>query len=154
MAYDAHMVIFWDISILKNQSGGLVSKLFRKVTAGNTLLHADSFYPVSLKKLIPFSKFLRIKQNCTTTEDFQRKSDELTTRLLDLKLNTKSALKKACNRVKSTQRQDLIFKSKDKNKEDNVARIIIRYSNEHNQIRKITCKVLVYFDRGSHLEVL
>lgn len=38
-------LIFLDISILKEPNGRLANKLFRKVTTGNSLLHADSFHP-------------------------------------------------------------------------------------------------------------
>lgn len=71
-----------DVRILKDREGRITSKLFRKDTADNTLLHADSFHPVSLKKSIPFSQYLRIRHNCTTDINFQLKADVLTSRLL------------------------------------------------------------------------
>lgn len=103
MNYDLKEINFLDICIRKDLNGGLSSKLFRKETVGNTLLHADSIHTDSLKKSIPFCQFLRIRRNCTTDEDFQREYDELTTRLLS-RGYTKTTLKKAFNRVKGTIR--------------------------------------------------
>lgn len=125
VTYDYHKVDFLEVSILKDENGTVTSKLFRKDTAGNMLLHANSFHPKSLKKSIPFSQFLRIKSNCTTDIDFQLEADALTSRLL-ARGYTKSRKKKAFNHVKIIRRQDLIFNKKENNKEDNTTRIILR----------------------------
>lgn len=71
-------------------------------------------------------------------EAFQQEADELSKRLLS-RGYTKSSLKKAFNRVKDKDRHDLIFKTK-KNKNDDTIRIILRYSNEHERVRKILTK--------------
>lgn len=52
MAHDPKEVHFLDICICKYSDGKISSKLFRKETAGNMLLHADSFYPEALKSLL------------------------------------------------------------------------------------------------------
>ncbi|WP_227643924.1 hypothetical protein, partial [Klebsiella pneumoniae] len=111
MNHDPYKVDFLDISIMKDTSGRVACKLFRKETAGNTLLHANSFHLEPLKKSIPFSQFLRIKRNCTSHDDFQLEADALTRRLLE-RGYTKSSLKKPFNRVKDINRQDLIYKKK------------------------------------------
>lgn len=138
MTFDLQQVNFLDVTIFKDHTGGLSSRLYRKETAGNTLLHADSFHPDPLKKSIPFSQFLQLRRNCSTNEDFQREADLLTIRLLN-RGYTKSSLKKAFNRVKLTNRQDLIFRTKKQSKDDTTIRIIMRFSNEH-AVRKIISK--------------
>ncbi|XP_073478692.1 uncharacterized protein [Aquarana catesbeiana] len=138
MTSDTHEVNFLDITIFKNSEGGLSSKLYRKETAGNTLLHANSFHPEPLKRSIPYSQFLRLKRNCSNNEDFQHEADKLTIRLMN-RGYSKSSLKKAFNRVKQTNRRDLIF-SKKPTKEDDTTRIIVRFSNEHFKINKIISK--------------
>lgn len=75
MACDAHnKVDFLNISFVKDQDGGLTSRLFRKETADNGLLHASSFHPELLKKSIPYNQFLHIGRNCTVLRSiFKRK---------------------------------------------------------------------------------
>lgn len=138
MSYDHQQINFLDVTIYKDKNGQVASKLYRKETAGNTLLHADSFHPEPLKKSIPFSQFLRLKRNCTTMETFQCEADKLSKRLL-IRGYTKSSLKKAFNRVKNQDRHTLIFGSKTR-KSDDTIRIILRYSNEHSTIRRILTK--------------
>lgn len=71
-------------------------------------------------------------------ETFQCEADKLSKRLLT-RGYTKSSLKKAFNRVKDQDRHALIFGTKIR-KPDDTTRIILRYSNEHNTIRKILTK--------------
>ncbi|XP_040188254.1 uncharacterized protein LOC120920313 [Rana temporaria] len=140
MSYNDKEVSFLDIRIFKELDGALGTSLFRKETAGNTLLHAESFHPEVLKKSIPYSQFLRLRRNCSTDFDFQRESDLLTERLL-IRGYTKTSLKKAFNRVRDTNRRSLIFKPKNTSKkEESNTRVIINFSNEHQKIRKTISK--------------
>lgn len=43
----------------------LSCKLFRKSTAGNTILHSFSFHPRPLVESIPYGQYLCIKRNCS-----------------------------------------------------------------------------------------
>ncbi|XP_073417113.1 general transcription factor IIH subunit 5 isoform X1 [Dendrobates tinctorius] len=54
--------------------------LFRKATATNNVLHFDSFHPAHLCKGIPKGQFLRLRRNCSRTEDFINESRQLTNR--------------------------------------------------------------------------
>lgn len=70
MSYSATKITFLDVTIYKHEDGHLSSGLFRKPTAGNTILHASSAHPKSLICSIPFSQYLRLKRNCSTPEFF------------------------------------------------------------------------------------
>ncbi|XP_073436564.1 uncharacterized protein [Dendrobates tinctorius] len=71
--------IFFDlrIGICHNRT---TTTLFRKQTATNNVLHFDSFHPAHLRKGIPKGQFIRIRRNCSRTEDFMRESRQLSNR--------------------------------------------------------------------------
>ncbi|XP_077113033.1 uncharacterized protein LOC143768226 [Ranitomeya variabilis] len=58
----------------------IVTTLYRKPTATNSLLHFTSFHPQHLKRGIPKGQFYRVKRNCSRVGDFEEHSRELTTR--------------------------------------------------------------------------
>lgn len=82
MQYNLHNIPFLDILICKDECGLLSTNLFRKSTAGNTLLDASSSHLSSLVQSIPYSQYLRLRCNCSTEEDFWRESSLLQPRLL------------------------------------------------------------------------
>lgn len=67
---------FLDLSI-RLVNGRLATKTFRKETAANTLLQADSHHPRSLIWEIPVGQFLRVQRNCSTEHDYRCESEQL-----------------------------------------------------------------------------
>ncbi|XP_077129882.1 uncharacterized protein LOC143785095 [Ranitomeya variabilis] len=65
---------------LKIDHNRIITTLYRKRTATNNLLHFDSFHPMHLKRGIPKGQFLRLRRNCSRTEDFLEESRHLTNR--------------------------------------------------------------------------
>ncbi|XP_069599281.1 uncharacterized protein [Ranitomeya imitator] len=61
----------------QHTNSGIVSSLFRKTTATNSLLHYTSFHPHYLKKGIPKGQFLRLRRNCSTDTDVLQQSKDL-----------------------------------------------------------------------------
>lgn len=61
MEYDQRSLAFLDITILKQEDGTIDTLLFRKPTAGNTILHAISSHPQPLTRSIPYSQYLRLR---------------------------------------------------------------------------------------------
>lgn len=116
-------------------NGKFDSSLYRKPSAGNTILHARSFHPDSLVKSIPYSQYLRLKRNCSRDSDFQASAKDLYDKLR-VQGFSHTCLKRAYNRVNVQKRDSLNFASKPPKKVDTV-RVITRYSNQHNEIRKI-----------------
>ncbi|XP_069624236.1 uncharacterized protein [Ranitomeya imitator] len=72
-------VTFLDLQVIL-ENGSIVTKLFRKPTATNSLLDYRSFHPVHTRMGVPTGQFLRVRRNCTDDSDFQREARELTTR--------------------------------------------------------------------------
>ncbi|XP_069616227.1 uncharacterized protein [Ranitomeya imitator] len=58
----------------------IITSLYRKPTATNSLLHFTSFHPYHLKRGILKGQFYRVKRNCSRTEDFVEQSRKLTRR--------------------------------------------------------------------------
>lgn len=54
-------ITFLDLYIKIDPEGRLSSSLYRKPSAGNTILHFYSFHPFSLKNLIPYSHYLLVR---------------------------------------------------------------------------------------------
>lgn len=54
--------------------GHIVSSLYRKDTEKNSLLHATSAHPTSLKRGLPFSQFTRLHRICSDKNDFEVKA--------------------------------------------------------------------------------
>ncbi|XP_069599301.1 uncharacterized protein [Ranitomeya imitator] len=72
-------VDFLDLRVSMDQNR-IVTTLFRKQTATNNLLHFESFHPSHLRRGIPKGQFLRLRRNCTRTEDFCMEARQLTNR--------------------------------------------------------------------------
>ena len=48
-----------------------------KPTDKNSILHASSFHPTSLKQGLPYSQFLRVRRICSDDQDFQIETDKM-----------------------------------------------------------------------------
>lgn len=81
MIYSSSELHFLDVTIYKEKGGTLASFLYRKATAGNTILHASSAHPQPLIRFIPFSQYLRIRRNCSDDTVFQSEANKLRDRL-------------------------------------------------------------------------
>lgn len=71
--YSQERITFLDIEIYVNEVGNLCSTIYRKPTAGNTLLHATGSHPKPLVNSIPYSQYHRLKRNCTQEEDLRER---------------------------------------------------------------------------------
>lgn len=80
--FDHGQIPFLELSIIKQPDGTLGNDLYRKPTAGNTLLHATSAHPKPLVCSIPFAQYLGLRRNCTLESDFRLQANALRKRLL------------------------------------------------------------------------
>lgn len=62
-------VDFLDITLSHDQ-GKIQSKSFRKITAGNTILHSQSCHPKHVGTNIPYGEMVRARRNCTNDQNF------------------------------------------------------------------------------------
>ena len=130
-------VSFLDLRIHVDRMGRLHTSLYRKPSAGNTVLHATSAHPEPLLDSIPYSQFLRLKRNCTRDTDFHAAANDLYCRLLS-RGYSRSLLKGSFNKVIRLDRSNLIYSNANKqpNKTDSI-RIVTKFSQQHIQMRQI-----------------
>lgn len=83
MSHSASEITFLDVSVHKQPNGSLSSELYRKITAGNSLLHASSFHPKTLLASITNSQYIRARRNCSVEVIFQKAADVSRSRLLE-----------------------------------------------------------------------
>lgn len=133
MQFSPSTITYLDITIKINQEGQINTSLFRKPTAGNTILHARSAHPRPLVQSIPFSQYIRLKCNCSMDADFKYEADLLYQRLL-ARGYTKTTLKKAFKKAITKPRSALLF-PEPKQTNSEVVRLITTYSDQHQTIR-------------------
>ncbi|XP_069609107.1 uncharacterized protein [Ranitomeya imitator] len=85
----------------------VVTTLFRKPTATNSLLRYSSFHPRHLKNGIPTGQFLRLKRNCSLTSDFHHEAKTLTDRFRR-RGYPKKIISSAFQRARISPRPDLL----------------------------------------------
>lgn len=129
---------FLDLQIHADSDGTLHSSLYRKPSAGNTILQASSAHPQPFLDSIPYSQFLRLRRNCTLDADFHLAVNDLSLRLHQ-RGYSRSLLNKAFNKVAKLNRKDLIH-SKRPSKSNQSVRIITRFSKQHTQMRALLDK--------------
>lgn len=138
MTYDSERIAFLDVEVYRGNEGTLGSNLYRKPTAGNTSLHVSSFHPQMLVNSIPYSQYLRTRQNCSDDASFKIEAQKLCDRLLQ-RGYSHASLKRAYQLALSQERKKLIYTQKPKNYINPIG-IITRYTNQQSKINNIVNK--------------
>lgn len=133
--FDNCSISFLDLNISKNISGQLVTDLSCKPTAGYTLLHASSSHPRPLIRSIPYTKYLRLRRNCTEDGDFCKQADALRECLLSLDYSPTN-LRKAFKKAFAGTRQSLVYGSPHVARPSTV-KIITKFSTHRGQLRSV-----------------
>ncbi|OCT70398.1 hypothetical protein XELAEV_18037316mg [Xenopus laevis] len=139
------IINFLDIRIYRDiNNNNVQTTVFRKDTATNNLLHANSQHPSSLIQGIPTGQYLRVKRLCSTQTDFKKEADKLYVRFKQTGYSHNS-LKKAYKRALMADRNLLLVpkKSVATSKPTNtnkVIRFIGDYCSEHKEIRQTLSK--------------
>lgn len=129
---------FLDTLITVKFDGSIRTTLYRKPSAGNSLLHANSSHPTPLITSVPYGQYLRAKRNCSDESDFEKEAKCLHLRFLN-RGYSKKCLKKAYLRAKNQNRASLLHNIRSKKANPGV-RLITTYSSQHKQIRDILNK--------------
>lgn len=120
----------------KGISGHLETTIFRKPTAGNSLLRWESFHPPSLKRGIPKGQYLRARRNCSDAHSFKVESNTLLTRFAN-RGYPKKVLSKAFKHAASQDCLSLLNNNVEKTREDDTLRIISTFDTAVPQVRDI-----------------
>ncbi|KAJ1155753.1 hypothetical protein NDU88_008482 [Pleurodeles waltl] len=109
---------FLDI-LIKISEHSITTELFRKNTAGNSLLHASSGHPDSLKWSIPYGELLRAKRISSTDEAFEAEQKEMSMRFKQ-RGYPEWVIRKAIDKTKGIKRSETLFDNTTKQEvEDN-----------------------------------
>lgn len=130
----------------------MLTKTYRKATAANTLLLADSHHPRPLVKGIPVGQFLRMRKNCSTEEDYHCESDMLYRRFRERGYSHRT-LKQARKIAGSKTRKDLLsIRDPASSEQEEPDRLIMQYGDQWNQIGSILLKHCYILTRPSGME--
>lgn len=110
MECDPHKVSFLDTWVIF-ENNSIHTSLYVKPTDKNSILHASSFHPSSLKQGLPYSQFLRVRRICSDDNDFQTESEKMYTQFLDRGYGRKT-LDQALTKVNQTHMGTLTSKKK------------------------------------------
>ncbi|CAJ0958069.1 unnamed protein product, partial [Ranitomeya imitator] len=102
---------FLDVSVHRNMENCLETRMFRKETAVNALLHATSAHPPTMINSIPIGQFLRLRRICSEDTEFEKQASELRDRFLERGYSRRS-VKKGYNRAKNISRHQALYGTK------------------------------------------
>ncbi|XP_073480204.1 uncharacterized protein [Aquarana catesbeiana] len=142
MSFDKQCITFLDVEVCRGEEGSVISKLYRKSTASNAILHASSFHPKPLLNSIPYSQYLRAKRNCSDSDTFKLEANRLRDRLL-LRGYSHASLKRSFKKALLQPREELLYSQKANKSDKNdigTLRIITKFNNQHRQVRNIVTK--------------
>ncbi|XP_056416174.1 immunoglobulin superfamily member 3 [Hyla sarda] len=105
--FGGRLINFLDLTIMIDETNTIQTKVFRKPTSTNNLLHWQSWHPVTLRRSIPVGQFLRAKRNCSTQDTFEAESVELSRRFR-ARGYPLAHVKKAHRRANNSDRRQLL----------------------------------------------
>lgn len=124
-------VDFLDLSLCL-QHNKIITRLHRKKTATNSLLHYSSHHPMHLKRGIPVGQFLRVRRNCSDTGDFISNAQDLTRRFIN-RSYPKWVVSQAFQRARGSDRKELLNTRVKKD----TPRYITNYITQWNDLKQI-----------------
>ncbi|XP_077155704.1 uncharacterized protein LOC143818198 [Ranitomeya variabilis] len=114
---------FLDLKIEVAQDGHISTDVYRKPTATNALLQADSSHLRSTIRGIPIGQFSRLRRICSEDIQFENQAKELTRRFEARGYSTRY-IKRGYMRAKRATRNELLYKQRkecmDKEKQEYV----------------------------------
>lgn len=103
---DHKRIEFLDV-VLIGEGEHISSVLYRKPSAGNSPLRADSGHPRHTIKDIPVGQFLRLRRVCSDDSTFLKEASDLRARFMD-RVYTVSVLDRAFNIACKTERKHIL----------------------------------------------
>lgn len=105
--YSRKEIEFLDLTIYKDLTGNLATKVFTKPTDRQAYLHKKSAHPNHLKKSIPYGQALRLRRICTDLSEFETASMKLKSRL-ENRGYAEDEITTQINKAKSRNRGELL----------------------------------------------
>lgn len=140
---ETDIIPFLDLN-LEGINGRIKTSTFRKNTAGNNILHAESCHPRHVVNNIPTGELIRARRNCSQPAAFEKESKRIINRLLCRKYPAWT-LKRASNIADKKDREVLLKYNKKPStpkKVDSPLVFSTTYSMEYDRICTIVKKHL------------
>ena len=126
---------YLDVTVLVDGES-LKTILFRKPTAGNSILHGTSGHPKSLLDSIPYGELLRAKRNCTKQEDYEKVESQMLERMKKRGYPI-NVLSRAKDKVKGDTQRSLLMGQKKVREDSTKIRLITTYSRDVVKVNNI-----------------
>ncbi|XP_053571770.1 E3 ubiquitin-protein ligase MARCHF6 [Bombina bombina] len=132
---NAETINFLDLKISANMTENKIeTSLYRKPTAGNTLLSFKSCHPKHVLKGIPKGEYIRARRNCTNEEQYEENSNLITNRLRQ-RGYTDDILDEAKESIKDIPREHFLkYKKKENQVMTTAPKFITTYSTDYYKI--------------------
>ncbi|CAJ0934659.1 unnamed protein product [Ranitomeya imitator] len=130
-------VDFLDIKIEVDENLYLQTDVFRKSTAVNSLLHANSGHPYSTIRAIPVGQHLRMKRICSSTAKFEAQASDLRVRFQARGYSNRS-IRQGYLRARHAPRDELLCsngRNQKRKEQQDVIRYITTYNSEWSTMR-------------------
>lgn len=115
----------------------ITTTLFLKPMATNSLLQYNSFHPQHLRNDIPVCQFLRIRRNCSDTQEFRKHAGDFTQRFQHRGC-PKWVLSQAIQRAATMDREFLLQAQQRQDTRD--LRFVTTYNNQWSGVRGLLHK--------------
>ncbi|XP_078506952.1 uncharacterized protein LOC144767356 [Lissotriton helveticus] len=127
-------VSFLDIELyVKNET--LHSKLFRKTTACNSVLHSNSSHPIHQIYGIPYGEFMRARRNCSEEQEFETCIKDMQSRFSKRGYKPQ-IISKADKKIKKISRESTLTPKVPKIETQQPVRLITDYNELSPVLRK------------------
>lgn len=113
---------------LYTSNEGLHSRLYRKETACNAILHAHSSHPTHQIDSIPYGEFVRVRRNCSEESDFLNCIGDMRNRFLKRGYPF-PVINRAAERIAKTERKATLSNRSKPIESAHTVRLIIDYNN-------------------------
>lgn len=127
MEHSTDQIHFLDLLISVNEERTWNTTIFRKETDRNTILHAQSHLPKSLKENIPYGQFLRLERICNKETVFDSEAQVMGERFIQRGYR-RETIEKVYNRAKDMDRESLLTLRQREQKENSVT-FVSEYSH-------------------------
>ena len=121
---------FLDTTVIKSESGHLITTLFTKPTDANMYLHYSSDHPKHQKDSIPLSQAIRIRRICNNIADYDTRTIEMKEKFLN-RGYPRTIVENAISKARSLNRTDLL-----KNRGETSTKTTIPFITTYNQTTK------------------
>ncbi|CAJ0951090.1 unnamed protein product [Ranitomeya imitator] len=137
--FDYQQIDFLDVTLEIDDTRRIQTDVFRKSTAVNALVRADSAHNSSTIRAVPVGQFLRMRRICSTDNRFLAQAEDLKGRF-EARGYSRRTIKRGFERARRTPQRDLLYPKatgQETRSEGDKIRFITTYNHEWSSMRDI-----------------